>query len=88
MTDLDLAAIKARADATYGPYVWRGGEAHHAAVCASAADVPALLARIAELEAERDAALRVANDLAFQLVEVRKVINSALDAVKESTDGR
>ena len=51
VTDLDLAAIKARYEAARLPYsaAYHVGDIHPAYN-----DVPALLARIAELEAERD----------------------------------
>jgi len=47
VTDLNLAAIKARADAAYVPN-WLADRPSAAPVLASAADVPALLARIAD----------------------------------------
>ena len=101
MTDLDLAAIQARADAaTPGPWtlgivygtVMRssGGniardstEANAEFIAHARTDVPALLARIAELEAGRD-------ELFDGRVLARRERNLAerdLDAVKESTDG-
>lgn len=75
MTDIDLDAIKARYEAAMKSHgtpdqAWRYGD--------SADDVPALLARLAEVEAERDVARKDVDRLAVDAANLTLELNGEM----------